>query len=415
MQEINIIPPVILAIVFTLITIRQVGNIRLAIWQIMLMGAVAAILTGSISPLSAIAAIDLDVMLFLFCMFVVGEAMVESGYLNHLAYGLFRRARSVDSLVLYILFIMGFFSAFLMNDTIAIIGTPLVLYFAKRHGVSHKLMLLALCFATTIGSVPSPIGNPQNLLIALSGQVTDPFVTFFSWLAIPTILNMLLAYGILRLFFWKEFHSTPIVTKPEPVTDEGMASLCRLSLIIIFSLVALKVVSVSIGLFDIRLTWIAVAAALPVLGFSRDRGRILRKIDWHTLVFFASMFVLMQAVWESNLIQHYISDGSGAVSTEAVLASGVLVSQLLSNVPFVALYLPVLTHAAASIKEFMALAAGSTIAGNLLILGAASNIIVIQNAEKRAGKTITFLDFAKVGIPLTALNTLVYWAYFALY
>src|SRR3989337_2477092 len=118
MQEINIIPPVILAIVFTLITIRQVGNIRLAIWQIMLMGAVAAILTGSISPLSAIAAIDLDVMLFLFCMFVVGEAMVESGYLNHLAYGLFCRARSVGSLVLYILFLMGFFSAFLMNDTI---------------------------------------------------------------------------------------------------------------------------------------------------------------------------------------------------------------------------------------------------------------------------------------------------------
>jgi Na+/H+ antiporter NhaD/arsenite permease-like protein len=413
MQEINIIPPIILAIVFTLIIIRQVGNIRLAIWQIMSLGAAAAFFTGSISPSGAFSAIDLDVMLFLFCMFAVGEAMVESGYLNHLAYGLFRRARSVDALVLFVLFIMGFFSAFLMNDTIAIIGTPLVLYFAKRHNVSHKLMLLSLCFATTIGSVPSPIGNPQNLLIALSGQVSGPFVTFFSWLAIPTFLNMLLAYGVLRLFFWKEFHGSPVVSRPEPVADKGMAALCRLSLIIIFSLVAVKALSVSLGLFDIRLTWIAVAAAVPVLGFSQDRGRILRKMDWHTLVFFASMFVLMEAVWASGLIQRYISDGSGAVSTGAVLASGALVSQLLSNVPFVALYLPVLAHLGAPIDSYMALAAGSTIAGNLFILGAASNVIVIQNAEKRAGLTLTFLEFAKVGVPLTLLNTLVYWAYFS--
>ncbi|CAG1066084.1 putative transporter [uncultured bacterium] len=414
MNDIDFVPPIILAIVLALIAVRQAGKFSLAIWQIMFLGAAAAVLTGSISPSGAFSAVDLDVMLFLFCMFSVGEAMVESGYLNHLAYGLFRRARSVDALVLFVLFIMGFFSAFLMNDTIAIIGTPLVLYFAKRHNVSHKLMLLSLCFATTIGSVPSPIGNPQNLLIALSGQVTGPFVTFFSWLAVPTVINMFFAYAVLRLFFWKEFHGSPVVSRPEPVTDEGMAALCRISLIVIFSLVALKVFSVSLGLFDIRLTWIAVAAAVPVLGFSKDRGRILRKIDWHTLVFFASMFVLMEAVWASNLIQRYVTGGSGALSTGAVLVSGALVSQLLSNVPFVALYLPVLTHLGAPVEAYMALAAGSTIAGNLFILGAASNVIVIQNAEKRAGKTLTFLEFAKVGAPLTLLNTLVYWAYFSL-
>jgi Na+/H+ antiporter NhaD/arsenite permease-like protein len=414
MSDINFAAPVILAVVLALIAVRQAGRFILAIWQIMLAGALCVLLTGAISPMRAFAAIDLDVMLFLFCMFAVGEALVESGYLNHLAYGLFRRARTVDSLVLFILFIMGFFSAFLMNDTLAIIGTPLVLHFAGRHGVSHKLMLLSLCFAVTIGSVASPIGNPQNLLIALSGQVADPFAAFFYWLAAPTVLNLLLAYAVLRFFFWKEFHASPIAATPEPVKDKALAFLCRLSLIIIFSLVGLKAVSVSLELFDIRLTWIAVAAAVPVLGMSPQRGRILRKIDWHTLVFFASMFVLMEAVWEANLIQLYMTDGSNALSTGAVMASGVLVSQLLSNVPFVALYLPVLTHLGASVEEFMALAAGATIAGNLLILGAASNVIVIQNAEKRAGKTVSFLDFAKVGIPLTSLNALVYWAYFVL-
>jgi len=414
MTDVDLFPPAILAVVLVLIAVRQAGRFKLAIWKIMLLGAAAALLTGSIPPSRALAAIDLDVMIFLLCMFAVGEAMVESGYLNHLAYGLFRRARSVDSLVLSVLFIMGFFSAFLMNDTIAIIGTPLVLFFAARDGVSHKLMLLALCFATTIGSAASPIGNPQNLLIALGAQIDAPFVTFSYWLAIPTLVNMLLAYAVLRLLYWKEFHSTPIVTRPEPVADERMASLCRLSLVVLFSLVGLKALSVSIGLPDIRLTWIAVAAAFPVLGLSAGRGRILRKLDWHTLVFFASMFVLMEAVWASNAIQKLISDGSGTSSTAAVLASSVLASQLLSNVPFVALYIPVLSHTGASTEAFMALAAGSTIAGNLLILGAASNVIIIQNAEKRAGKTLSFLEFARAGVPLTVLNTIVYWAYFSL-
>lgn len=61
----------------------------------------------------------------------------------------------------------------------------------------------------------------------------------------------------------------------------------------------------------------------------------------------------------------------------------------------------------------IALAAGSTIAGNLLLLGAASNIIVVQGAE-REGETLTFLEFAKVGVPLTALNCLVYWFFLSL-
>jgi Na+/H+ antiporter NhaD/arsenite permease-like protein len=89
----------------------------------------------------------------------------------------------------------------------------------------------------------------------------------------------------------------------------------------------------------------------------------------------------------------------------------VLLSQLISNVPLVALYLPMLNLAGASAKEMMALAAGSTVAGNLFIVGAASNVIIIQNAEKKSGETLTFLEFAKIGIPLTTINVFVYWLF----
>lgn len=84
---------------------------------------------------------------------------------------------------------------------------------------------------------------------------------------------------------------------------------------------------------------------------------------------------------------------------------------MISNVPLVTLYLPLLISSGASTKGMMALVAGSTIAGNLFILGAASNVIIIQNAEKKSGETLTFLEFAKIGVPMTTINILIYWLF----
>jgi Na+/H+ antiporter NhaD/arsenite permease-like protein len=98
-------------------------------------------------------------------------------------------------------------------------------------------------------------------------------------------------------------------------------------------------------------------------------------------------------------------------SVGVIMAASVLLSQLISNVPLVALYLPMLVHLGAPIKSMMALAAGSTIAGNLTILGAASNVIIIQNAERKSGETITFLEFVKIGLPLTIVNILAYYLF----
>lgn len=415
MHPFDPVPGIILSAVFALIAVRQVGTLRLAIWQIMLGGALAALLTGSIGPARALSSIDMDVMVFLLGMFVVGEAMVESRYLHQLADRLFRNAKSASALILYILFIMAFFSALLMNDTVAIIGTPLMLSFARKHDIRHKLLLLALCFAITLGSVASPIGNPQNLLIALHGGIVNPFATFFKYLAVPTAINLVIAFFVLRLFFRKEFHAVRLEHPAEEIKDLALANLCRLSIAVILVMIAIKVGSVFIG-FDVglKLTYIAVAAAAPLIILSPRRAAIIRKVDWHTLVFFASMFVLMASVWDSGLMQWLAAGWPGAGSHGSILALSVLLSQLLSNVPFVVLYLPVLDMAGGSVSDLMALAAGSTIAGNFFILGAASNIIVIQNAEKNGVDAVSFLDFARVGAPLTIANTAVYWAYFEL-
>lgn len=225
---------VILLAVFVLIAVRQVGSLKLDIWQMMLFGAVAVLLLGQISPSNALKAINWDVMLFLFGMFVVGEAMRESGYLSQVSYRIFRGVKNADQLVLMVLFGIGILSAFLMNDTLAIIGTPLVLHLAKKHKISPKLLLLALAFAITTGSVMSPIGNPQNLLIAIGGNVGNPFLTFLRHLAIPTLINLALAYALLKLFYRGEFRSEkPLVHSEGEISDSRLAGLSRISLGII--------------------------------------------------------------------------------------------------------------------------------------------------------------------------------------
>ncbi|MBI5827584.1 MAG: anion transporter [Deltaproteobacteria bacterium] len=406
------LPIIILAGVVVMTAVRRIGGLRLDIWQIMLIGAAADLAAGSISPHRALMAVNPDVMLFLFGMFVVGEALVESGYLYHVSYSIFKAARSTDALVLLILFVMGFFSAVLMNDTVAIIGTPLTLFFAEKHNISSKLMLLTLCFAITIGSVASPIGNPQNLLVAINGGITGPFAVFFKHLAVPTVVNIFAAYLVLKFFFRAHFHKTPLENSREALKDPHLASLSRVSLVLVILLVSVKVVTISLApAFDFRLTYIALIAASPIIFLSPKRFTILRGIDWRTLVFFASMFVVMDAVWSSGAAQGLLRrPGFDPASMDSIFALSVLLSQVLSNVPFVALYLPVLTRAGAGVDGMMALAAGSTIAGNLLILGAASNVIVIQNAEKR-GATLSFIEFARVGVPLTIINVAVYWGY----
>jgi Na+/H+ antiporter NhaD/arsenite permease-like protein len=404
---------IILGLVFILIAVRQIANIRFQIWQVMAGGALAVLFAGQITPLDGLKAINLDVILFLFGVFIVGQALESSGYLAHLSYGFFRRARSVDSLVLFILFGFGLLSALLMNDTLAIIGTPLVLSLAGKARVESKVLLLALAFSITIGSAMSPIGNPQNLLVALNGNISNPFITFFRYLMLPTTVNLFIAYLMLKLFYRGQFHGEVVNHIPEPITDTALASLSKISLIIMGSLVMVKIAIVFAGWdVDFRLTYIALAAALPIVLLSPRRLEMVRLIDWSTLIFFAAMFVLMTSVWESGVFQRIIGSSSlDLVSTGMILTVSITLSQLVSNVPLVALYLPVLMQLGASVRGLVGLAAGSTIAGNLTVLGAASNVIIIQNAEKRTGETLTFLDFIRIGVPLTLANALVYWLF----
>lgn len=411
-----IVPVIVLCLVFLLTITRQIGNIRLDLWQIMGLGAFAVLLTGQISVSHAISAINIDVMLFLFGVFAIGQALEVSGYLSLVSYNIFKDAKNMDAIILYVLFGMGFASAILMNDTLAIIGTPVVLLLAKEHHINPKILLLALAFAVTTGSVISPIGNPQNLLITLNGGIKDPFMVFAKQLLLPTILNLTVAYILLK-FFFKEHFSATILNHSEPqIHDVKLARLSRISLLLLIFLVCIKIIVQLLPIpFDFRLTYIALIAAIPVLVCNSKRYELVKKMDWYTLLFFASMFILMESVWDSGFFQVFLADTKqSVVSIPMILSASVILSQFISNVPLVALYLPILSHASVNTGGLLALAAGSTIAGNLSVLGAASNVIIIHNAEKKGNVTLTFIEFLKIGVPLTIIQAGIYWLFLSL-
>jgi len=179
------IPVIVLIVVLILIAVRKIGHFNIKIWHSMTGGALIVVVSKQITGIDALKAIDLNVMLFLLGMFIIGQALVVSGYLYYMAYRLFGGLKSVQHLVLAILLGAALSSALLMNDTLAIIGTPLLLRLAREHNVNSKLLLLTLAFAITIGSVMSPIGNPQNFLIASQSRLPAPFLTFLQALTIP--------------------------------------------------------------------------------------------------------------------------------------------------------------------------------------------------------------------------------------
>jgi Na+/H+ antiporter NhaD/arsenite permease-like protein len=407
---------IVLAASFILIAVRQIGGLRLKIWQVILIGALAVLLTGQISMQSAISSVDWTVIAFLICIFIVGEAFTESGYVQYISYRIFRSAKSVDSLVLLVILSMGLASMLLLNDTLAVIGTPIVMLFATREKINPKLMLLSLAFAVTIGSVASPIGNPQNFLIASSGIVKNPFPTFFSYLIIPTIINLFAAYLILRVFYRKEFHNEPLIHAKVEIKDKRLAWLCKISFLLLVLSIMLDIALISFNVpLQFNLSYVAVIASLPIIIFSEKRYELIRKIDWHTIIFFMALFVLVGSVWDSGFIQGIVSSMNLQIgSVPTILVVSIVGSQFISNVPMVLLYLKLLAGSSVSAAAAVALAAGSTIAGNLFILGAASNVIIVQKAEKSHGQTLSFMDFVSVGVVLTLLNIFIYWVFLSL-
>ena len=415
---------IILGTIFFSVALRHQLPFKIAIWQIFTIGAILMLATAQITPTQALFAIKWDVVLFLFGAFSLGEALASSGILSSFCRKFFLKSNNPKFILALFLISAAFASALLTKDTIAVIATPIAIILARRFNVSNNLFLLGLCFCISIGSMLTPIGNPQNVLVAVSSDMPAPFLTFFNYLALPTIINLFICYYWLRFCFKSDLNkdSSSNSLNNEDFFDAGVSLKDTKSNILwpVYLSLALFLLMV---FYDALIQFLqmpsplpigalSVIACLPIYCFSNHRGKILRNLDWHTLVLFASLFIVMSAVWHAQFFQSWISSSKLNLQEPSVVVLLSLTgSQLISNVPLVQLYLPFIHHG--QVMSYVCLAMGSTIASNIFIISAASNMIVVQMAEKKGVNTLTFWRFAILGVPLALINVCVYllWIY----
>ena len=413
-------------IVYALVACRK--RVGIPIWTAMLIGASLMTALRVISVEAALQSVNLDVIAFLFGMFTIVAALERAGVLRKFAIKMLTVAKSPTRLLLVLVVGMGILAAFVVNDTVALLGVPLVAYVAARSGIRPAILLLALAFAITVGSVMTPIGNPQNLLIALQSGITTPFLVFLTHLAIPTIINLGVTFAILKLVYRKEFasrffklSSNEMVLETDGYYDPKLA---RISIIVLLTTIGGFLISEMLFFLDIAhlsLSAVAMIGAAALYAISSHRMVILKSVNYSILVFFASMFVVMSAMWSSGAVSMIfegllpIPDPGDPVQSAAVIsAASIGTSQILSNVPFVTLFNYVMLDSGFTgvhVDQWMMLAAASTIAGNLTILGAASNVIIIETAESRRVAAFSFVEFLKIGVPVTAANLAVYYLF----
>jgi Na+/H+ antiporter NhaD/arsenite permease-like protein len=417
---INYLSVVIFASVYVLIVLRNLRWFRVPIWAIMLTGAVAMIFSGSIALVDAYASINLNVIFFLLGMFSVVAAMELSGLLEYLTLRLLRLAKSPQQAFGLAFVGIGLMSAFLVNDTLALMATPIMLGVARQLRVKPRVFLITLAMGVTLGSTMTAIGNPQNLLIALSSGVPNPMLNFLYYLLPPTLACLGVSYLILRWYFGKEFEDSTLVALQviprDAIRDQKLARLSGWAAGIVvlgFFLVGVAELFGVQGNFNLG-TVSLLGAVIVFLG-SEKRREILRSVDWGIILFFISLFIVMQAFWESGALQSLmlylpvLNRSDPELSTVTIILTSAVFSQLLSNVPFVAVYIKAMQAAGftgGDVKAWMALAGGSTLAGGISLLGAASNVIVLEEAESR-GSGFGFVEFSKIGILLTIPNLVI--------
>lgn len=390
------------------------------VWAIMAAASTLTVITG-LEPFNEMGySIDLDVILFLIGMFSLVGLADESGLLSLIAVKLVSKARDTREVFIATSLVLGLLSAFAVNDTVALMGPPVVYSMAKITGTDPLPLFLVLAFSVTIGSTMTPMGNPQNLLIAIESGLTAPFIRFVTILSIPTLVNLVLTpLIVMKMYGVGNRGLRGFIAVPEEHLRNRRDALIAgfFFTVTVILLVANDVLELmGIRLVEHRGFIPFVTASLAYILSSNPR-KTLSRVDWGTIVFFITMFITMDGIWRSGVIQSWLSlfmprvPGSRVLEYIELITVSLLLSQLLSNVPFVKLfinYMKSMGYTGVEASPWLTLAMSSTIAGNLTLLGAASNIIILEVLESRYGKTISFIEFLRTGAVITAVNILVY-------
>jgi Na+/H+ antiporter NhaD/arsenite permease-like protein len=398
--ERELVATVIFGITYVLISGRQIRILPLNRPAAALLGAVLMISTGVTTPDRAYRSVNYDTIVLLLAMMLVSAYLYLAHFFEWAAEVVLRFSRTPQRLLLYLTLTSGILSALLVNDTICLMLTPLVIAVIRRGKLPLLPYLIALATSANVGSAATLVGNPQNMIIGHFSHI--PFAQFSRSLAPAAIIALAINFVILRFGFRRVLRAAVVEQEPHaiPKLDLGL-----------FALVCAVFVSIfACFLAGLNLAWTALAgAALVMVLARRDTHEVLKLVDWHLLVFFAALFVVVDGLSDTGLpdaIYRHLQPMFGShVTAQAwnLTWFSVAGSNIFSNVPYVLVAGKWIARFADPSLMWKVLALATTFAGNLTIIGSVANMIVVESAREHL--EIGFWDYARFGIPITILTT----------
>jgi Na+/H+ antiporter NhaD/arsenite permease-like protein len=340
--------------------------------------------------------LNLDTLVLLLGMMIINANLQLAGFFRLAGSAILRFTNGPRSLLALEILVVGILSALFLNDTICLVLTPLILDItlnAKRNPIPY---LIALATASNIGSVATLTGNPQNIIIGIASQIS--YLRFLSALAPVALLGLGGIWLVVILFYKDEF-------KPGPFEAVHIRQVHY------FPPLLYKCILVILGLLIAFILGAPIAEAAFVAGcvllFTRrvHPKKVLNMIDTDLLLFFGALFIVSGTIESSGLSTHLFDFVrpwlDGGVVKFAVIT--VILSNLVSNVPAVLLLKPLIPNLSNPHAAWLTLAAVSTMAGNLTLLGSVANLIVAEAAARR-GVRLSFWEFTKPGFVITLIS-----------
>jgi Na+/H+ antiporter NhaD/arsenite permease-like protein len=358
--------------------------------------AVAVLLAGgAIGFAGAAAAIDGETLVLLFALMILSGQFASAGFYDACAARIVAARVHPHTLLALVIVVAGVLSAILVNDIVVFAMTPILCLGLKGRGLDARPYLMALAGAGNAGSAATLIGNPQNILIGQAGKLG--FWDFVAVCGPPAIMGLVCVYVAIRWVWAKELHAGPALDGGDgPEIDKRQIIKALIATVALLALFATPLPR--------EIAALAVAAVLLASRTVHSR-KLVSSVDWQLLLLIMCLFVVTGAFAATGLAQRALADiGQGGFSpdTLATLAPGaLLLSNTIGNVPATILLLSLWPDLAPG--TLYGLAILSTLAGNLLLVGSLCNLIVAERAAA-SGVAITFRDFARAGVPMTAAS-----------
>jgi Na+/H+ antiporter NhaD/arsenite permease-like protein len=361
-----------------------------------IIGGALMVVTGVLPWNDAVLAVDAHTLVLLFGMMIVAAYLRLSGFFSLVTLWAIRRARTPGALLAALIGAAGVLSALFVNDVVCLVLAPLVIGMTRGLGLPPVPYLVALATAANVGSVATLTGNPQNMLVGSFSRIG--YSAFLLREGPIALLGLGCVFGVVWLVYRRQLPGT----LPAQETQHRVPVHYPLML----KTVAAVAIMLIAFLAGVPIALVAIAGAAYTLFTRRvNPAKVYREVNWQLLVLFVGLFVLVGGFEKSGLVDDLIrAAGAVGVGRPALLtATTAVLSNLVSNVPAVLLLKPLVPTLGEPERGWLIVAMASTLAGNLTLLGSVANLIVVE-AAREARIEIGFLEYCRVGVPLTLLT-----------